>query len=418
LAFQERKISLLTGPGGELDAIRQISDLRRSTAEEMFRLTGDQFDRDRRGREIERQEVISLLELQKQKVNEYRETAGRVFDALKMRGGSGLTDFFRAQGDILQRQIFVNASERVFTSLGSTFGQVGKASGLGSLLRGTIFDPQNAQLATKLNTTATEDNTAAIREHSALLAGRAGGSTIGDYNAFSDYGGGVSEVTNLASQGNRVLSRIPGAATAAGRIGGFLGGLGTTFSGGLFAGLRSGGYSIQTGDGQARVASGAERAGNIAGSAALLAGSAVGVVSGLREGGARGTVTAVGAALGAASAIPGPQQPILQAAALVAGLVRGLFPDPKQEREKQIQRTIENARYEDPEAKNRSIDLGGNEFDYDKRGNMRPIVVNVTAMDAKSFLDRKQDIAQAVHGALLDGGTDLADSIRNISSGG
>lgn len=412
-SFQEQITRLTAGPGGELAAIERIALLREDAAQREFAITRDRARLDEQTDQARKERVLSILELQRKQLEDYKNTAGEVYDALTQRGGGGLRDFFRGQANILQRQLFVNASAGIFRQFGGALGRVGAASGLGGLLSGTIFDPANAGNTTAANTTATERNTLALERNTAVTAG----------------GGIAGQIPGLAGgAGGGLLSRgIPGlggstAQAGGGKLAGIFAGLSSPLTAGLFRGFQGGDYSIATGDGTATSASAlgltstGARLANIGASAAIVAGGTAGILSGLRQGGARGATTAIASGLGVASTIPGPQQPFLQAAALVAGLVTGLFPDAKKQREEDIARTLQRGAYTDAVGADRFTDEYGRDLDYNRRGELRvmqPVTVNVSAMDSKSFLDRAEDIGNAVKAA-LQGGHDVADSMRGL----
>lgn len=403
LRYQERLIELQAGPGGELDAINRIAQVRLQAAEQQYAIEKDLAAYKERQHQIDQDRTIAILELQRRRTEQYREAAGRVFDAITTGGGGGgLRDLLAGQLRLQQRAIFQNVSESIFRQAGGTLGRIGAASGLGGLLRGTLFDPANAQKPEE-RLVASQDR---LRQSTDRLTAAIDGTAAG-----GEPGGAVTSST--AS----IASRLPRAST----VGSFLAGAETAY-GHLFAGLKSGDRSIQTGDGQATTASAlgltstAGRVGNVAASGAILFGGAMGIRAGLQEGGARGAVTSVASALGVASAIPGPQQPFLAAAAVVAGVVRGLFPDPKKEREEGLLRAIRDARYADPVGRNSFTDQSGADLSYDRRGQIRPapaVTVNISAMDSKSILDRAGEIADAVHRAVR-GGHDLGDSMREL----
>jgi hypothetical protein len=410
--FQEQITRLTAGPGGELAAIQQIALLRADAAQREFAITRDRARLEEQLDMARKERVLSILELQRKQLEDYKNTAGQVYDALTQRGGGGLRDFFRGQANILQRQLFVNASAGIFQRFGSTLGRVGAASGLGGLLSGTIFDPKNAETVTAANTTATERNTIALERNTAATAG---GRIAGQIP-------GLTGSTGLSGLGGLIRSATPGSSGNTGLLGGLFAGLSSPLTAGLFRGFQGGDYSIVTGPGTATSASAlgltstSARVANVGASAAIVAGGTAGILSGLRQGGARGTATAVASGLGVASTIPGPQQPFLQAAALVAGLVTGLFPDAKKQREDEIGRTLQGSRYTDALGVDRFTDQYGRGVDYNRRGEIRvqqPVTVNVQAMDAKGFLERAEDIGNAVKAA-LQGGHDVADSMRGL----
>lgn len=370
VSFQERLIQLTTGPGGELDAINRIADMRERSARREFEITKDQAKLDADLDEARKNRILSIAELQNRSIEQYREAAGRVFDAMTVNGGGGMRDWITGQLKIQERQIFMNLSAGLFKQIGSTLGKAGEASGLGGLLNGTIFDPKNANLDKALS--------------QAEVASR-------DRNTVA-----VDTLT-VAIQAATTSGAFSGGADIAG-VGGAGGGAGATSGTATVA--KAGLKTWQKGLG-------------IAGAAA---GGAVGLWSGIQEGGAHGAVTAAGSLSGATGAIlslagvSGPLAPVLMGVGLGLGFVRSLFPDPKKQREEEITRTLQNARYNDPVAMERSVDLmTGGTFDYDYRGrarsggNVTNINLQVSAMDSKSIIERSDEICLAVRRGLQDG---------------
>jgi hypothetical protein len=421
--FQEQVTRLTAGPGGELAAINQIAVLRLDAAEREFKITKDRARYEEQQDQARKERLVGILEFQRRQLEDYRQQAGQVYDALTMRGGGGFGDFLRGQGNILKRQLFVNASAGIFQRVGSTLGQVGAASGLGGLLKGTLFDPQNAQNAqssTAANTTATERNTLALERNTAVAAGATipgltSGSTTGLLGALGIPG--LTGSTGVGLPGGGLIQSATGS-----QVGGILSGLASPLTAGLFAGFRSGDYSIKTGSGTATSASAmgltgtGARVANIGASGAIAGLGALGIYQGLQQGGARGTTNAIGSALGVAAMIPGPQQPFLQAGALMAGFISAMMPDPKKQRADEIGRTLERSRFADPVGVDRFTDQYGRDIDYNRRGEIRvmqPVTVNVSAMDSRSFLDRAEDIGNAVKHA-IHGGHDVADAMRGL----
>lgn len=442
MQYRERMIALLAGPGGERAAIEQIAQVREEAALREFQITKDRHALEERLDQNRKDRIIAIAELQKRQLEQYRETAGRVFDALTARGGSGgLRDFLAGQAKILERQIFVNASAGIFRQAGGMLGRVGAASGLGGLLAGTIFDPQNANPAeaTLDNTRETRRNTDELRRLRITFQGGTTGGVPAGLSLLDSFRTGPTADQTLRMLGGalgreaagspglarKLQDALQGSSPARGAQN-LLAGLASPLSAGLFAGVRGGDYSIALGGGRATTASAlgltstAGRIGNLVGSGALVGLGTLGVVSGIREGGARGATTAVGSALGVASAIPGPQQPILQAAALVAGLVRGMFGDPKDQRRRSLERDLEGRRFTEPEGAEYATDIYGRKVDSDFRGRLRAVPqINVTinAMDASTFRDfaRSNPVAfsEAVTAAIQSGnGEDLVGTLR------
>jgi hypothetical protein len=140
------------------------------------------------------------------------------------------------------------------------------------------------------------------------------------------------------------------------------------------------------------------------GSAAV--GGAVGAIAGIKQGGAQGVATAAGSLSGATGAIlsiagvSGPLAPILMGVGLGLGFVSQLFGDPKQKRQHELEDEAARRGFTDPTGTAYDVDIYGRRVDYNTRGDARPIVVNIKAIDAKSFIDRAEDIGAAVRVAV------------------
>lgn len=366
--FQTRLIELTAGPGGERAAIDAIAAAREEAARREFAITQDRakleadLDEARKGR------ILAIAELQKRTLDEYREAAGRVFDAMTASGSGGLRAFLLGQLRLQERAVFQNLATGLFQSIGGTLGGVGKSLP-GWLTRGTWFDPRNVvdKAMAQQEIISRDRNTMAIDNLTATIQAAA---------ASGGIAAGASGIAGVAADGSTVAAAGGGTAAAKTGLKGWQRGLGI---------------------------------------AAVAAGGAAGIYAGLQEGGARGAVTATGSAAGAAGAIlslagvSGPAAPILMGVGLALGFVRSLFPDPKRQRDEEISRILERARFQEPVSIERSVDIAtGASFDYDYRGHARVvqrqnITVQISAMDAKSFLDRAHDIGLAVRKALQDG---------------
>ncbi|MGE5567741.1 MAG: hypothetical protein ACM3S5_01775, partial [Rhodospirillales bacterium] len=420
-SFQERMIHLTAGPGGELEAIERIATLREQSALREFQITQDRGKLESDLDQARKDRLISIAQFQKQQLDNYREQAGRVFDALTASGGGGMRDFLSGQLKTLERQIFINASGGMFQKLGATLGGLipgqtgadGKPTILGTLLAGTIFDSRNKTLenVTVDNTKETRKNTAAVvgltYAMSSALPGAGGGAYLpggGDlanlplsgsaskwFDILNPFGGVGGSTGTKAAKAPSGLSQF-----FSGMLGGTLSGnpLGIIFT--------PSGESVQLGPGRAGSFSTAERVGTAFGVASLLAGGAFGVMSGIKQGGARGATTAIGSAAGTAAALdPEPiSKAVLMGVSFVSGIIGGLFGDPKKERDEEIANTLRRNKKDWPTDIERTTDLYGNEADYDYRGRTRVtnthIYLRVEAMDAKSVLDRSPEIGQAV----------------------
>jgi len=438
---------LTAAPGGEQAAAEQVYRIRLQLAEDLYQAAKRQSDlevdaaqrnlelttaRAQYEQNIDEARIdneLKLLEIRRKYLDEYRETAGRVFDALTARGGGGLRDFLGGQLKILERQIFVNASAGIFQMAGGALGKIGAASGLGGLLSGTIFDPKNAAPVDR-NTASLNRNRTSLDKLTGVIAG------FGiPGQAFSGSGpgglifGDLPLNSGLAGTNNRRLMGLlgitpSGGSTQRGAFQQFLGGLSAPLGGNPLGAIFSpSGTSVQTGPGRATTYTGAERVGAAVGTGATVAAGTLGVIGGIRQGGARGTTQAIGSAAATAAALD--QEPVskavLTAVAFGASLVSALLGDPKQERDEAIAMALQRARFQDPTTINRFADLSGVELDYDYRGRLRPIerplVVNISAMDAKSFMDRRVDIADAVNAAVRGGGHPMLDTMKEVVIG-
>jgi hypothetical protein len=379
LAAAERMIELTFS---ELDAAARIRDLRIATAETVLDLQKANLDY-----------TVREAEIRRSSIEKYKETAGRVFDSLTASGGGGLSQMFTGQLKILERQLFVNLSGGLFQSAGGFLGKIGEASGLGKILKGTIFDPANK--SPEIN--SRDKNTKAIDRLTGAISGAAVPGAGGAIGAV----GGLGGVFGAGADIGGMIFRSASGARAAGSVTAIPGmvGVGIDSSGAIVSAIPKGASGLSKG----------------VGIAGALAGAGVGIYAGVDQGGARGALTATGSAAGAAGAImsiagfTGPAAPILMGVGLALGMIPSLLGDPKKKREAAIDNMIAGGRFSEPESIERSYDLAsGGSFDYDYRGRSRTVSrttvqITVPAMDSKSFLDRAGDICLAVRKGLQDG---------------
>lgn len=370
--------------GRELEAAKLLRDYKISTAADAAEARAAELDYTNR-----------ILELERQRSEKYRDVAGRVFDAGIAGGRGGLAQLARNQVDQTLRQVTVNASAGIFEKLGPTFGKIGEASGLGSLLKGTIFDPANASSPLDKNTTSVER---LRRSVDGLTATIGGGVATGGFAGLPGLPGIISDANGITGQGSGRLAGLSA------NLGNFGRGAQSATGSGFFASLRGVDTSIQTGDGQATTLSSqglAGKIGNTTASAAIAIGAIIGVKAGLQEGGARGGLSAAGAALGAAAAItPEPiSKAILMSLALGSQLIKGILGDPKENFRKEQESLLKSRAYEAPQAIERFLDLPtGAPVSYDASGQPRTVNLNfnVQAMDARSFIENRSLISQAL----------------------
>lgn len=386
--FEERKIEMLTGPGGELAAIQKIYDLKTAGLQQELDYGNEVFDLTQRRLQIEQERTLRILELQRQRKDEARGLASDFVGSLQ---DGRPQDFFRQQGGRLLNQVGTNALTGTFQRVQSTLGRVGAASGLGGLLKGTLLDPSNATPIDK-NTLATERNTAALERvngggfqvsgpngFNAMRALGPVGGFLGDLGVF---GGASSSNPMIFSAANKSeVTPAPG----------FIG-LGTTEAGAV----------VPLGGGLSKTARGV-------GIAGALAGGAIGAYTQFKAGGAQGALNGTAALAGAAgsilalSGVSGPAAPILAGVALGLQGIAMILGDPKKKRDAQINREISDAYYADSAPMSYSMDRLGRSYDTNKQGGLREITVNISALDSKSIIDARESIADALRLAVYEG---------------
>jgi hypothetical protein len=179
-------------------------------------------------------------------------------------------------------------------------------------------------------------------------------------------------------------------------------------------------FSVSTGDGTATVGSvtKAQRAGAAVGAAGAVVGGALGIRAGIQEGGAKGGLNALASGAGAAAALLAPipvAAAVAGGVAVLAGLVSSLLPDPRTVKDTMLNDYIKNNRITDQAPIVRTLGTTGRELDYNYRGELRasaPVInLHINALDAKSLLDRRNDLTDAVRLAFNDGHA-LKDDVR------
>lgn len=419
-----RLAELGAGPGREIDAVRVAYQERIRLAEELrdieygraerevdankqrvdFAKAEADFKREIQDAEIEHE--IRIAELQRQRLDNLRNEAGRLFDAL-LQGPKGLQQFAR---DFLlgeARKVFQNIAVEVFKGASTHLGLPGK------IFQGTIFGQDPLKGATDLlkastddNSLKTVDNTAAIRELTAALqAARAG--------AVSPSGGGGSFSPSFSTFNGLVQRGLAeeigyGASQAAGysrnAAGLVVRGADASLEN-LPLSHRSGTdplllYPELEGVGSKNSSSRASGAGIYKGVGYAAAG--VAAYSGARtiaHGGAQNALGGSGELAGAAAGIlmlagvSGPAAPILAGVGLGLGLVSSLLGDPKQRRQKEIDSWLQSHQYQGPDPVSIVTDLKGRDLSYDMRGNLRPINVTNVTNNHVSAID-SQDVAK------------------------
>lgn len=399
---------LLELMGSEYTAAKLVYDLKRSQAETTIDAA-----------QAELEYNVRITEIDKRRLDSYKQTAGQVYRSLRQGGSGGLQTFLTGQFDIQGQKLFENVSGKIFQSAGGTFANIGKSLGLpGWLTEGTIFDQANTPL--DKNTSSMTELTRTIK---ALEKTLRGGGLVDPFRDLPYRGAGGeafdmlrvfgSDVNGIT--GSKVFGKIFGN-SAKRSTNDFLSGLATLGTGNTLRtafgpGRRIIGYD-EMGQPQFAGTSGAERAGAIVGAAGTITAGGFGVYSGIKQGGAKGTLNAVASGAATAAALdPEPiSKTILAAIALVSSLAGTFLPNPKESFDRRQTDLLNSRRFTGPDALNQTYDYstGGNTVDYDFRGKPR-VIVQQTINFAPQMLDmaslerRGPDMAKVV-GRLMIGG--------------
>lgn len=375
LQFQQSKIQLLTGPGGELAAINEIARAKLAALEQEKELGADLFDIEQQRRQVAIDTELQILSLRRSALETGKD---QIFSVLT--GQTSARQFARGTALTIGR----NAFSRFYDSyLGPQLGKLGGASGLGGLLQGTAFDPMQGVDG---NTRATNENTIAIQSLTAALTGA----------GFSAGGG-----TGLAG-----LPSIFGGGAGGGKFGSIfsLFGLGKSKP----ASTNSSPTLSEDDELQSIMSVGSSnRLARGVGIAGAGVAGAFGVVSGIKQGGLRGGLSAGSSGLGATAAIltmagvSGPAAPIIAGVALGLEMVKSFLPDPKMQRDRRINSILDSSAYSGPMSGSYEEDVYGRSSFYDKRGVYQVNVYQeIKAWDASTFTDHSDDVADAMRLAI------------------
>lgn len=425
----------------EYDLTKEILEQQKRAAYEVYQQTGNRVDLEKTIADIRKQEVNASFNLEKQILDarldkeiqiadirraqdqQLRGTLNGLYDALKNRS---VGQFAKDYVDQIRRQIFVNLGAEAFRGILQKAGDIipgqqeidpvtgkptGKLTPLGRILQGTPLGVDPAKLAQAQQINALDRNTRALKDLEGALKGASpapgsGGSAGVGGAVGQGGGGGLSGILGTLGQ----ILGVGGSSGSGGLIiknanpfgNFFAAGSSATPSGvdlspdiGLGGALaRTKGFFGPKYNAQGKQVFSAGQTG-LAAALALP-----GIIGGIREGGAKGILGAASGALGVAASIPGPQQPFVLAASLVTGLFSGLFKGRAENKQKMLDDRL-SQKFSMPESINYVQDLAGNAIDYDQRGKLRTfnsqkiVNVNVNTMDAKSFMDNSEMIAEA-----------------------
>ena len=406
--LETQKIQLMAGPGGEVEAVNLITQLRIQALEKQKALGADIFETELAQARILEERNLRILEIRKQHEAQLRTAGESLFDAA-LAGGGGLRRFITSAALVPARQIAGNAAVEAFGGMAGKFqlpgltGTGGEANILGRLLQGTPFGIDPMKAAGDLQMDAAQIQLQAA----STMAGAVG---------------------------------IPGAAGTAASGGGLLGSLprilgGAAGTSGIFTnqpgGIR---WEDQASLGALNAASLNRPPSNLTrnlGIAGALGAGAFGAYSGFSAGGAQGALTGTASIAGAAGALlPMLSKglalagPIGMGAGMALGLVASLIGDPKKNRADKMASTTEGWRYTAPDPVSVSTDMRGQELYYDMRGNLQSaggrqvtFVYQVSAVDApgveKFFQENYEALGKGVYRAIQQGGGEMVPAMRD-----
>jgi hypothetical protein len=406
-------------------------------------------------REAQRDHEIAIIEYRQKGINTVRENTGRAFDEISSKGLSGgLASIFTSQLSGAARMVAQNVGQEAYTSgkglgLSNMFGgqarQVTsgadgnpKLTTLGRLLAGTPFGVDVEKIALEHNTTSTQKNTTAVDRLTRAVS--SGALTTPGYVGISsdmlaESVGGVSSVTDLAGRVSGIAGMVrngssyqaaPSSPFGRG-VADFTSGVGSLISGNPYQTLMGGKMTVYDETGLPTTyntsSSGAAKAGAAVGIAGAAWAGYQGISAGIKQGGARGYASAAESALATAAALdPEPiSKAVLAASALAISMFKGLLGDPRKTREEEIDRFLRDNKVEVPQSEEVSQDINGRSISYDKSGKTRfgntTIMVNVSAIDTQSFLDRSADIAGALTKELSVGNQPLTNQVQKAIFG-
>lgn len=445
--YRARLAEIRGGPGEEIKIAREVANLRESALKTELDITGDIFHYREASLQNELDLRLKIAEVEERRKQSFQSLAVGFLDAGRSGGGAGLSRFAMGQLNGIEDKFTSNAAGMIWPMIQKSLGGIHAKdpnSFWGKLAQGTPFGADPVKTSTDLNTAATAANTAAIDRYTQAMMGGGAGGASGAGGTFARLGGIGGALPGFSSSGvGTSLYDLPVSNPGTGGGPGGISILSTVPGYSEAAALsKGGGFTATKG----------------IGAAAALGAGAFGIYSGLHAGGASGGLTAAGSALGMVGAVLpliskslAAAGPIGMAAGMALGLVTTLLGDPKANREAEIGRHLKYSQYMAPVAINASMTTGGGYADSDRFGGIRgsdlspfpqvqqgffdyrhnttvpgrtvsdfgggpapQVVVQVQAIDAKSIIDRHQDIGDAVVRAMSSGHTGLQEAVRNI----
>jgi hypothetical protein len=392
----------------EITQARTLEALRKNAADEEYRalsrkaaITNDiQAEQDAIDQqhqkyldaEIERQQA--LLQMALRQKQEFQSLVVGGVEALIHGQAAAFGQHFAT--DLLDK-VIGNAAGMVWKDVSKIIPHANNPnSKIGQALQGTLFGADPLKGATDINTVATNLNTKALDDLTALLAAARA-------NALSVSGGGGGGFSNAAGTFARIMAGAGFTPASSANWGSGLEVIGggdstaglTQLPSGLWqrgpagsdaasgagvaepdympADLIQGGVGFPKNDPNAWMRGSGMTVGKGVGYAAGGIAAAFGAYSGFKAGGAQGDLMGASSILGGASMIPGPQQPFIMAAALVTGLIGSLLGDPKKNRANEIDTWLQQHQFRMPDPVSIERDTRGRDVSYNMQGNLQPI---------------------------------------------
>ena len=202
-SLDERRVAMLKDL-----ADKEIYDAEKKKLEGEAELaeTKAKVDLEEANRKAQEDYALKQLELLKQQRQEANQLGQELFQAATSRGG--FRRFYQGLGEKTATTIAGNVLENPLKSVLGGLGSLGQASGLGGILKGTLFDPKNAAL---------DANTAALNDLTATLGGTptSTASVPGSTLAAAHSAAGAAAATGPLAA---VFNKIPGYSQFSGAI--------------------------------------------------------------------------------------------------------------------------------------------------------------------------------------------------------
>lgn len=380
-------ISLRTLPGGELDAARQIAEIRTRAANEEFAVTRDTVQQWSDKLAIAKDYQLAVAQAAQRQREGFASFAGGFFDA-SMNGG--VSQFFRGELMRMGRTATENFARSEFESLRTILPHAKDPNSMmGKLLADTPFgaDPLKEAGTTLLSAGLKLD----LSAQKLLSVSSPGGGVVP--LPTSVYDGVTSGSPTIFSLLRGVFKKgVNPPATAA------FGSLGTDLYDNEIPDIGATSLAV--------LGKGGSKGLGLAKGAGIAAAAATGGLAAFqdfRRGGAGGVMEGVGALAGMGGSIAmmagatGPAAPIVAGIGMALSMLGGLF-NSKAKRQSEMDRELAAAQFQMPMSLSITQDLAGNYVDEDARGNIRTSGFRAAPVVSQPYLWWKDGNALQVPG--------------------